>query len=113
MNAEVIHNKAMEAVGEMKFEKLRLLSYMPRTKEAWASQFFCCSPKFTEPADPPVLSPGDVDSLLIPREGLVPRINIRHIKVLLMLGDVHFLDEHIKSHIIECESGIFFGHLAT
>ena len=24
-----------------------------------------------------------------------------------MLGDVQYLDEHIKSHIIECESGTF------
>ena len=39
-SADVIHSKAMEAVGDMKFEKLRSLSYMPRTKETWASQFF-------------------------------------------------------------------------
>ena len=56
-----------------------------------------------------MLSRGDIDSLLIPREGLVPRINIRHIKVLLILGDVHFLDEYIISYIIECESGTFLN----
>ena len=35
--SDEIHSKAMEAVNNIKFERLKALSYMPRTKEAWAS----------------------------------------------------------------------------
>ena len=37
----------------------------------------------------------------------MPRVNFRHIKVVLILGDAHFLDEHIKTHLVECEAGVF------
>ena len=101
------HRKAMKAVSELKLEKLMALSYLPRSKEAWAGQFFYCLPKYGEEADPPKLTPGDIESILLPREGLVPRVNIRHIKVVLILGDAHFLDIHIKTHLVECEAGVF------
>ena len=101
------HRKAMKAVSELKMKKLLTLSYIPRSKEAWTGQFFYCLPRYGEEADPPKLAPGDIDSILLPREGLVPRVNIRHIKVLLILGDAHFLDEHIESHLVECEAGLF------
>ena len=94
------HRKAMTAVSELKMEKLLTLSYIPRNKEAWTSQFFYCLPRYGEEADPPKLAPEDIESILLPREGLVPRVNVRHIKVLLILGDAHFLDEHIESHLV-------------
>ena len=101
------HRKAMKAVSDLKLEKLMELSYLPRSKEAWAGQIFYCLPKYGEEADPPKLTQGDIKSILLPREGLVPRVNIRHIKVVLILGDAHFLDVHIKSHLVECEAGLF------
>ena len=39
-SSEETHHKAMEAVRVLKFEKLKTLSYSPRSKEAWASHFF-------------------------------------------------------------------------
>ena len=58
------HRKAMKAVSELKMEKLLALSYLPRSKEAWAGQFFYCLPRYGEEADPPKLTPGDIDSIL-------------------------------------------------
>ena len=34
------HRKALTAVSELKMEKLLTLSYIPRNKETWTSQFF-------------------------------------------------------------------------
>ena len=101
------HRKALTAVSELKMEKLLTLSYIPRSKETWTSQFFYCLPKYGEEADPPKLGPEDLEAILLPREGLVPRVNVRHIKVLLILGDAHFLDEHINSHLVQCKAGVF------
>ena len=42
-DTDLIHQKAMEARKVLKFETNKLLSYMPRSKEAWASQFFIAS----------------------------------------------------------------------
>ena len=36
------HQEAMKAVNDLKFEKVKELSYLPRSKEAWAGQFFYC-----------------------------------------------------------------------